>query len=53
VFEWTTRTGHTYTRHPDPVPTAGWDHTELGIDDLTPTQTPEDFVEMLDALTRA
>ena len=25
VFEWITRTGHTYTRHPDPLPTAGWD----------------------------
>jgi hypothetical protein len=35
VFEWTTRTGHTYTRHPDPVPTAGWDHTKPGLDDLT------------------
>ena len=25
VFQWTTHTGHTYTRHPDPLPTAGWD----------------------------
>jgi hypothetical protein len=26
VFEWTTRTGHTYTRHPDPLPIADWEH---------------------------
>lgn len=24
VFEWTTRTGHIYTRHPDPLPIADW-----------------------------
>jgi hypothetical protein len=35
VFEWATRTGHTYTRHPDPVPTAGWDHTDPDLDDFT------------------
>ncbi|UUP12344.1 13E12 repeat family protein [Aeromicrobium wangtongii] len=25
VFEWTTRTGHTYTRTPEPLPVADWD----------------------------
>lgn len=27
TFEWTTRTGHTYTRHPPPLPIADWDTT--------------------------
>jgi hypothetical protein len=27
VFEWTTSTGHTYTRHPEPLPIADWETT--------------------------
>lgn len=26
-FEWVTRTGHTYTRQPEPLPTADWEQT--------------------------
>ncbi|MCW2839413.1 MAG: hypothetical protein JWR55_896, partial [Aeromicrobium sp.] len=53
VFEWTTRTGHTYTRHPEPVPTAAWDVTDLDTAYVIPTQTPEEFAELLQALTGA
>jgi hypothetical protein len=56
VFEWTTRTGHTYTRHPEPVPIADWnshrDTTDCR-DELILDQTAEEFAEMLDALTLA
>nr|WP_254451047.1 DUF222 domain-containing protein [Aeromicrobium stalagmiti] len=34
VFEWTTRTGHTYSRFPDPLPIADWDRTPIDFDDL-------------------
>lgn len=30
VFEWTTRTGHHFTRSPDPLPSAGWAEARTG-----------------------
>jgi hypothetical protein len=57
VFEWTTRTGHTYTRHPEPVPIADWntdqDTTNDWHDELILDQTAEEFAEMLETLTLA
>ncbi|MET1037522.1 MAG: hypothetical protein ABW075_04560, partial [Aeromicrobium sp.] len=61
VFEWTTRTGHTYTRHPDPLPTADWDlttPTHHRPDHMPTDQMPTDpwaaeFAQMLQALTAA
>jgi hypothetical protein len=50
VFEWTTRTGHTYTRHPEPLPIADWDHDEWQTE-LLPVQTADEFDQMLEALT--
>jgi hypothetical protein len=57
VFRWTTRTGHTYTRHPDPLPIADWDLTTVMRADV-PDQMPIDpwaaeFAEMLEALHAA
>ena len=50
VFEWTTSTGHTYTRTPESLPIADWDHeaAELPIDPWA-----DEFAEMLEALTVA
>ncbi|MET0448420.1 MAG: hypothetical protein ABW004_08430, partial [Aeromicrobium sp.] len=50
VFTWTTSTGHTYTRHPDPVPVAGWDSQDWH-DELTPAPTADDFTELCKVLT--
>jgi len=57
VFEWTTRTGHTYRRHPDPLPIAGWD-PDLPTVTRQPAELPVDpwadgFAEMLRALDAA
>jgi hypothetical protein len=57
AFEWTTRTGHTYTRHPEPLPIADWDLTQLASAGA-PAETPTDpgaaeFAQMLEALDAA
>jgi hypothetical protein len=51
VFEWTTRTGHTYTRLPDPVPIAGWNLPPAA--ELPADPGAEEFAEMLAALEAA
>ena len=56
VFEWTTRTGHTYTTHPEPVPTADWDlaMAVLPGDPAIPVDPwADEFTEMLESLTAA
>lgn len=57
VFEWTTRTGHTYTRSPAPLPVAGWDvAADLYADppvDVPVDPGAEEFAEMLAALDAA
>lgn len=48
-FEWTTSTGHTYTRTPDPLPVADWDlSTAMPIDPWA-----DDFAQMLEWLEAA
>lgn len=49
-FTWTTRTGHTYSRSPEPLPVADW---QLDVDlpvDLPVDPHADEFVEMLKAL---
>ncbi len=53
VFEWTTRTGHTYTRHPEPVPIADWHHITPAEAALPVDPWADGFDEMLTALTAA
>jgi hypothetical protein len=55
VFEWTTRTGHTYTRHPDPLPTADWDPTTATHRHQHMPTDPgaAEFTQMLHALAAA
>lgn len=53
AFEWTTRTGHTYTRHPEPLPIAGWDQERVGLAELPPDPHADDFAEMLTWLDAA
>ncbi|NRQ50761.1 DUF222 domain-containing protein [Aeromicrobium stalagmiti] len=53
-FEWTTRTGHTYTRHPDPLPIAAWDpDTPVEVTGLPPDPGADDFTQMLAYLDAA
>ncbi|MCW2788288.1 MAG: hypothetical protein JWP56_591, partial [Aeromicrobium sp.] len=56
AFEWTTRTGHTYTRHPEPLPIADWDLTLMQADvtDHMPIDPwAAEFAQMLEALDAA
>jgi len=56
VFEWTTRTGHTYTRSPAPVPVADWDLTASSrhvMSGLPVDPWAAEFAEMLEALDAA
>ena len=54
VFEWTTRTGHTYSRSPEPLPVADWqldDDRSAVLPVGLPIDTGADeFLEMLEAL---
>jgi hypothetical protein len=56
VFEWTTRTGHTYSRSPAPLPIADWDLTSLPQQDWPSVPVDpwaDEFAEMLQALDAA
>jgi len=56
TFEWTTRTGHTYTRSPAPLPVADWDLTSLArhdVQDLPVDPGADEFAEMFAALEAA
>ena len=49
VFEWTTSTGHTYSRTPDPLPIADWDlSTVLPVDPLA-----DEFAQMVESFALA
>ncbi|KAA1373579.1 DUF222 domain-containing protein [Aeromicrobium fastidiosum] len=50
VFAWTTSTGHTYTRTPEPLPIADWEHATA---DLPADPWAVEFNQMLEALTAA
>ncbi|NRQ51462.1 HNH endonuclease signature motif containing protein [Aeromicrobium stalagmiti] len=53
-FEWTTRTGHTYTQHPDPLPIAAWEpDTPVEATGLPPDPGADDFTQMLAYLDAA
>jgi hypothetical protein len=57
AFAWTTRTGHTYTRHPEPLPVADWDLTSLpwteASADMPVDPWAAEFAQMLEALDAA
>lgn len=54
VFEWTTSTGHTYTRTPDPLPIADWDLSAAmpGVQALVDPWA-EEFAEMVESFALA
>lgn len=49
VFEWTTDTGHSYTRTPDPLPVADWVTGKT----LPADPWADDFAQMLESLDTA
>ncbi|KAA1376390.1 DUF222 domain-containing protein [Aeromicrobium fastidiosum] len=49
VFEWTTSTGHTYTRTPEPLPIASWDNE---APELPADPWADEFAEMVEYLSQ-